>query len=977
MANGNPRLEVEIGAVTSELKRGLAEARTELRKFQKEAGNRNYKTAIDEERLAQAQSRTEAVRYRTEIAKLSLEKRKNQQATTAAAGSYREAQQRLTALGRSIREAQGGFSNTNPLIKQQIREYNSLNDKLKRFDATMGNHHRNVGNYGSALMGAVPALGRFASAAGVASVALATLRDAGRILFEFDSGLKNVEKTTGLARGEVQKLGDEILNLSAQLGVIEPTRLTEYAAVAGQLGVRGSRDILNFTETLAKLETATNIVGEQGATEIARTLTLIEGGVQNVKLFGDEIVNLGNNFAATEKEILTNAESIAQNVGIYKIGRQDVLAFATATKAVGIEAELVGSTFNRTLATFEGAIRTGNGLETMLKLIGGTQAQLSKRFKEDAAGVFVDFIGALNKIDKEGGSVNEQLENLSINAVRDQRVIQSLAVNGYDVLTRAIETSRNSMGSLGDEFAVQSDKLTNSITQIKTAWQELVLSVDSGNGIISNGIRGLAGYFSNLLRSVTELVNSGSWAQFTTFIANPASFVSNSIIGGFTYKKPQALGAPITGDEFLQGLGVKTYKDFLPQAQKVLDVEQKIEEQVKQNKAYWEEQAKSIRENIEALDISEVGGKRWLELNKQLQEAQGNLALFGGRSGGNKNLQEARALLADIQRLTDLIQRDSLSKFDQKLFDINKKYDEIFDKIKDEGLLGMARENMNAEKMKVHLERIVYLSKQLPSTLALPNVSTAVTMPTQLQTRSTATVAAVKFSDELSAEIRKGLSRGIGRAFTDLYNNIDDLGSNFYQVFSNVFQKLSGYVGNIMSDVIGRYLGEKLGDKIDAGDFSIGGLSTKMSTALVAGAQMAGKVLGGMISREDAVGQGVAGALSGVASGAAAGAAIGGTAGGPIGAVIGGVVGLLGGIFGAKEAKRQRELQEQQLAEQKKQTALMERQAMLAYSASVVGQQVNEGVVTAVERDAYGNLVAKINGKDIELVLERTKSGRG
>src|SRR5690606_6988001 len=71
--------------------------------------------------------------------------------------------------------------------------------------------------------------------------------------------------------------------------------------------------------------------------------------------------------------------------------------------------------------------------------------------------------------------------------------------------------------------------------------------------------------------------------------------------------------------------------------------------------------------------------------------------------------KEALRNQKEIQRLTDLIQRDSLSKFDQKLFDINKKYDEIFSKIKDEGLLGIARENMNAEKMKVHLERIVYL----------------------------------------------------------------------------------------------------------------------------------------------------------------------------------------------------------------------------------------------------------------------------
>ena len=146
-------------------------------------------------------------------------------------------------------------------------------------------------------------------------------------------------------------------------------------------------------------------------------LTLTDGGVQNVKQFGDEIVNLGNNFAATEREILANAESIAQNVGIYKIGRQDVLAFGTATKAVGIEAELVGSTFNRTLAVFEKAIRTGNGVQTILKLIGGTQAELSQRFSTDASGVLVDFVGALNRVNNAGGSVNEVLEELSINKV--------------------------------------------------------------------------------------------------------------------------------------------------------------------------------------------------------------------------------------------------------------------------------------------------------------------------------------------------------------------------------------------------------------------------------------------------------------------------------------------------------------------------------------------------------------------------------
>ena len=108
----------------------------------------------------------------------------------------------------------------------------------------------------------------------------------------------------------------------------------------------------------------------------------------------------------------------------------------------------------------------------------------------------------------------------------------------------------------------------------------------------------------------------------------------------------------------------------------------------------------------------------------------------------------------------------------------------------------------------------------------------------------------------------------------------------------------------------------------------------------------------------------------------ATGAAIGGKTGGLWGGVIGGVLGLVSGLFGASEARKQRELQEKQLAEQRKQTAMMEREAMLSYASSVIGQQTVNGVVNSVERDAYGNLVATLKGSDIVLAIQREESKR-
>ena len=79
MATNNPRLAIEITAMTDGLKKGLAEARAELKKFATEAGKSDYKTVLQQEKVAQAQARTEATQYRTEIAKLALEKKRGAQ----------------------------------------------------------------------------------------------------------------------------------------------------------------------------------------------------------------------------------------------------------------------------------------------------------------------------------------------------------------------------------------------------------------------------------------------------------------------------------------------------------------------------------------------------------------------------------------------------------------------------------------------------------------------------------------------------------------------------------------------------------------------------------------------------------------------------------------------------------------------------------------------------------------------------------
>lgn len=412
--------------------------------------------------------------------------------------------------------------------KDLVKETQILDRGIKKIDATLGLHQRNVGDYGQAFSSISPIYQNIDSALSVLGTSIkelaegggsalsefgATLlefgKDIGKFLIspigiaisvltglfllfqrnkqtviDFNDGLLNVSKTTGLTGSALQSFSDDIIKLSRALKTVSTDKLLEYASVAGQLGVKGSQNILAFSEALAKLETASDISGEEGASQIARLLQLVDGGVANIKAFGDEIVQLGNNFPATESEILANATRIAQSTGIYKLGRQEILAYATATKSVGVEAELVGSTLGRTLGVLEKTIRSGKGVDEVLRLVGGSQAELGNRFREDASGVLMDFIGGLNRTSTTAADFNKSLEAVGITAQRDRDVIGSLASKGYATLADAMGQVKDATGSMDAEFGTASEKLINQSERISIAWNNFVLGIENGQGSI-------------------------------------------------------------------------------------------------------------------------------------------------------------------------------------------------------------------------------------------------------------------------------------------------------------------------------------------------------------------------------------------------------------------------------------------------------------------------------------------------------------
>lgn len=147
--------------------------------------------ATDADKQKANQLTNELKSLKTEQANLSAAIRNTNKTLSQAEGSYSAISKRLNDLRKDLRDlpnsidkTTGAFNKSNPAVRKYLEEINRLDTVLKKADASMGQHQRNVGNYAGALQGAGAQLATLA--AGYLSIQGA-MELAGR---SFDSALQ-------------------------------------------------------------------------------------------------------------------------------------------------------------------------------------------------------------------------------------------------------------------------------------------------------------------------------------------------------------------------------------------------------------------------------------------------------------------------------------------------------------------------------------------------------------------------------------------------------------------------------------------------------------------------------------------------------------------------------------------------------------------------------------------------------------------
>ena len=284
---------------------------------------------------------------------------------------------------------------------------------------------------------------------GVTAPLIASAGFAVKAAIDYETAFAGVKKTVDGTPQQFDKLSASIREMAKEM----PSSAVEIANVAeaaGQLGVPIGA-IKDFSKTMINLGVSTNLSSEEAASSIAKIGNIMQVSGKDLGTwsghFGSAVVDLGNHFATTERDIVEMTNRLAAGGKLAGLTTPDILGLATAMSSVGIEAEAGGTAMNQTLTGIGTAVAgVGKGASSKLKLIaktaGMTAEEFSNAWKQKPAEALQAFIKGLQRAHDEGKNTDGILSDLGMKGIRQSNMLKSLAL-ASDRMGEAISRSNS------------------------------------------------------------------------------------------------------------------------------------------------------------------------------------------------------------------------------------------------------------------------------------------------------------------------------------------------------------------------------------------------------------------------------------------------------------------------------------------------------------------------------------------------------
>ena len=371
---------------------------------------------------------------------------------------------------------QYAITNTTAALNEQKAAMKETGDELRKHENAWYKYGVAMQNWADKARGASEALNQFGGklTKTVTTPILAAGVAAAKAGIDYEDAFAGVRKTVNVTSGDAEaffaRLSASVIDMSKRLAT-SAADISEVMAIAGQMGIENDA-LESFTETIVRLGMSTNLAGAEAASAMAKFANITGMAQSRFSNMGATLVDLGNNFATTEADIMEMAVRIGAAGKQVGLTEPQILGFSAALSSLGLEAEAGGSAFSKALRKMEIAVATGSSaLDDFARVAGMTSEQFAQMWENNPAEAFQAFIVGLGGMNDEGMGAIATLNEIGITELRLSDTLLRSA-NATDLISDALTRANGAWeenAALMTESDMRLQTTASKLTNIKNS----------------------------------------------------------------------------------------------------------------------------------------------------------------------------------------------------------------------------------------------------------------------------------------------------------------------------------------------------------------------------------------------------------------------------------------------------------------------------------------------------------------------------
>lgn len=382
-----------------------------------------------------------------------------------------------------------------------VDKLRTATERLKRVEDARQRNLDKREEYKSGIMGTI-ALG-------------ATIAAPVKAAIDFESTMADVKKVVDFDTPDgFKKMGQDIINMSKVLPMTA-NDIGKIVAAGGQSGI-AAKELMTFAESAIKMGVAFDITADQAGQAMAEMRSAFKMNQPQVVVLADKINYLGNNTAASAKDIMEIVQRIGPLGEVAGTASGEIAALGATLRGMGVQNEIAATGIkNLMLSLTAGKAATKSQREAFARL-GYSSTAVAKSMQLDSKKTMLVILKQVAKLRKHEqsavltqlfgkevvGSIAPLLTNIkelekNFDAVADKMKYAGSMEKEYQAraatTANALVIFRNQITALGITIGSVLLPAVNSVLQTVSPWIGKVTELAQAHPVVTKAIVATAG----------------------------------------------------------------------------------------------------------------------------------------------------------------------------------------------------------------------------------------------------------------------------------------------------------------------------------------------------------------------------------------------------------------------------------------------------------------------------------------------------